>query len=95
MDFLTPVGHELAAALMPPREQKARHMTKLTAGNADDMTNLRSGNDAVEKLKMQLYTLPDIRQRRVDALKQAIRDGNYKISPLAVAAAMLSELDLE
>lgn len=70
-------------------------MTKLAAPNADDITNLCSGNDAVQKLKMQLYALPDIRQERVDVLKQAIRDGAYKISPLAVATAMLSELGLD
>jgi len=64
---------------------KPEDMTKPAAPNA-----LCSGSDAVQKLKMQLDTVPEIRQHRVDALKQAITDGTYKISPLGVATAMLA-----
>ncbi len=64
---------------------KPEDMTKPAAPNA-----LCSGSDTVQKLRMQLDTVPEIRQQRVDALKQAISDGTYKISPLAVATAMLA-----
>ena len=70
-------------------------MTKRVSQNADSTMDFPSGRDAVQKLKMQLDELPEIRQQRVDALKRAILDGTYEFSPLAVAAAMLADLGLE
>jgi len=70
-------------------------MTKLAEPNAEDTAHLSSGSDAVQRLKMQLDALPEIRQQRVDALKQGISDGTYKISPHAVASAMLADLGLK
>lgn len=46
----------------------------------------------MQKLKTQLDLLPEVRQPLVDALRQAISDGTYKISPQAVATAMLADL---
>ncbi len=66
--------------------------TNLAAPDAEDVAHLSSGSDAVQKLKLQLDALPDIRQQRVDALRQAISDGSYKISPQGIATAMLAEL---
>jgi len=74
---------------------KPADMTKLAAPNAEDIAHLSSGSDAVQKLKMQLDAFPEIRQQRVDALKQAINDGTYTISPHAVATAMLADLGLK
>ena len=69
----------------------AADLTKAAAPNAEDVAHLSSGSDAVQKLKTQLDAVPDVRQQRVDALRQAISDGTYKISPHAVAAAMLAD----
>jgi len=74
---------------------KPGDMTQLAAPSADDVAHLSSGSDAVQTLKMQLDTLPEIRQQRVDALKQAISEGTYKISAHAVATAMLADLGLK
>jgi negative regulator of flagellin synthesis FlgM len=60
--------------------------------NADDIAHLSSGSDAVQRLKMQLHTVPDVRQQRVDELSQAISNGTYKISPQGIANTMLAEL---
>jgi len=64
--------------------------TKLVAPDAEDVAHLSSGSDVVQNLKMQLDALPEVRQQRVDALRQAISDGTYKISPQGVATAMLA-----
>ena len=66
--------------------------THLVAPDAEDVAHLSSGSDAVQRLKTQLAALPDVRQQRVDALRQAISDGSYKISPQGIATAMLAEL---
>jgi flagellar biosynthesis anti-sigma factor FlgM len=66
-------------------------MTKPAAPSADRITHPSAERDIVQKLKTRLYALPEVRQQRVEALKQAIQDGTYKILPYAVATAMLSD----
>jgi len=61
------------------------------APNAEDMAHLSSGSEAVQKLRLQLDALPEVRQPRVDALRQAIGNGTFKISPQDIAAAMLAD----
>lgn len=65
--------------------------TQVKDPNADDVAHLSSGTDAVQKLKEQLAALPEVRQERVDALKQAISEGTYRISPRLIATAMLAD----
>jgi anti-sigma28 factor (negative regulator of flagellin synthesis) len=36
--------------------------------------------------------LPEVRQRRVEALARALRDGQYEVSSEQVADALLSEI---
>ncbi len=73
---------------------KSADVTRSAAPNADDVAHLSSGSDAVAKLKVQLDTVPEIRQQRVDALKQAITNGTYNVSPHGVATAMLADAGL-
>ena len=70
---------------------KPADTTKLEAPNAEDIAHLSSGSDALQKLKVQLDALPEIRQQRVDALRQAISDSTYTISPHSIATAMLAD----
>ena len=74
---------------------KTADMTKAAPPDAEDVAHLSSGSDAVLRLKVQLDTVPDIRQERVEALRQAINDGTYQISPQAVATAMLADSALK
>ncbi len=71
---------------------KAADMTKAAAPDAEDIAHLSSGSDAVQKLKTQLDAVPEVRQQRVDVLRQAISNGTYKISPQGIATAMLADL---
>jgi flagellar biosynthesis anti-sigma factor FlgM len=61
------------------------------APTATGVAHRSKWSNAVKRLKTQLDTVPEIRQDRVDVLRQAIKDGSYKISPHAVATAMLAE----
>ncbi len=58
---------------------------------ADDVAQLSTGSDSVQLLKAQLGSVPELRQPRVDALRQAIADGRFKVSPQRTAAAMMSD----
>jgi flagellar biosynthesis anti-sigma factor FlgM len=56
----------------------------------DDVANLSTGSDSVQRLKTQLDAVPDVRQQLVDGLRQAVADGSFKVSPQHIAEAMLS-----
>ena len=60
---------------------------------ADDVAHLSTGSDSVQALKAQLASVPEVRQPRVDALRQAIADGSFKVSPERIAEAMTSGRD--
>ncbi len=70
---------------------KPEGVTQPEAPTATGKAHVSKWSDAVERFKMQLDTLPEIRQERVDVLRQAIKNGSYKISPQAVANAILAE----
>ena len=58
---------------------------------ADDVAQLSTGSDAVQNLKVELEKLPDVRQARVESLRQAINNGSFKVSPERIAQAMLAD----
>jgi len=70
---------------------KTADMTKAAPPDAEDVAHLSSGSDAVHRLKAQLDTISEVRQERVDTLRRAINDGTYRVSPQAVATAMLAD----
>jgi flagellar biosynthesis anti-sigma factor FlgM len=56
----------------------------------EDVAQLPPSSDAVHKLKALLDTVPDIRQQRVESLRQAIVNGSFKVSLEHIAEAMLA-----
>lgn len=55
-----------------------------------DVASLSTGSDAVQQLKAHLDGIPDVRQQRVNDLRQAIGNGTYQVSPAKIAEAMLA-----
>jgi negative regulator of flagellin synthesis FlgM len=56
---------------------------------AGDTVNLTSGAKLLERLEKSLASLPDIDSNRVEAIKQAIANGEYEIDAEAIASAMI------
>lgn len=56
-----------------------------------DRTTFRSDSVSLGALVSQAMRSPEIRQDRVDQLKQSISIGQYKLDPHAIAAAMIDE----
>lgn len=54
-----------------------------------DTVNLTTGAKLLERLEKSLASLPDVDSNRVEAVKQAIADGEYEIDAEAIAAAMI------
>ncbi|MGA8939011.1 MAG: flagellar biosynthesis anti-sigma factor FlgM [Acidobacteriaceae bacterium] len=57
----------------------------------DDRTSLSSGAVAVASLVSTALNLPDVRQGKVDSLREAISAGQYQVDPASVAASMVGE----
>lgn len=49
-----------------------------------------SATRTIERLKLHLKAVPDVRRQRVQELRQAIREGRFVISPERIAEAMLA-----
>ena len=60
-------------------------------GVSQDRTTLSSDTVAVSSLASQAMETSPIRQDRVDALRQAIEKGQYKLEPDKIAEAILKE----
>lgn len=58
--------------------------------SATDVAHLSTGSDAVQNLKARLANIPDVRQERVDSLRQAVSSGSFQVSPTSIAEAMLA-----
>jgi flagellar biosynthesis anti-sigma factor FlgM len=61
-------------------------------GLSPDEARFSVDGEKVQQLKADLSGLPDLRQDRVVALKQAIEEGSYNVSDQQIAQAMSSEL---
>ena len=74
----------------PAATRGTQDMVEPLGRSATDVASLSTGSDAVQQLKAQLSNVPDVRQRRVDSLRQAIGDGTFQVSPASIAEAMLA-----
>jgi len=67
----------------------------VTGRSLADVTHLFTGSVVVQTLKAHLDKLPEIRQQKVDSLKQAIAEGRYQMHPQQIADAMFADGGLD
>lgn len=53
-----------------------------------DRASLKNGSATVQSLQQQALAVPEVRQDKVDALKQQIQSGQYNANPAETAKAM-------
>lgn len=58
----------------------------------EDQAQLSSTHAQVQALTAQAAQLPEVRQERVQALRQAVESGRYRVNPQHVAGAMLAHM---
>lgn len=61
-------------------------------GPQEDGAVLSSSAQVAAALSAQFAATPEVRQNRVEALRQAINDGTYQVSPQQVAHSLFAEL---
>jgi flagellar biosynthesis anti-sigma factor FlgM len=62
-----------------------------SAPNVEDTTSLSVGTLSISSLTSQAMTSPEIRQDKVEALRQSIQNGDYKVEADKVAHAILNQ----
>ena len=62
------------------------------AGSEDDQALLSLDRGKVQALEAKVMSAPEIRQERVEALRNQIQSGTYQAPPEQTAEAMLSEM---
>lgn len=69
---------------------EAKPAAKIIANT--DRVELSANSINIQKAKEVLLTTPDVRTDKVQALKEQVERGEYKIDPMAVADKMLLSL---
>jgi negative regulator of flagellin synthesis FlgM len=60
--------------------------------SSQDQAQLSVDNNTIQQLKANLSQVPEVRQERVDALRQAVSNGSYQVSDQQLSDAMGSDL---
>lgn len=68
--------------------QQPSSATASTNANVLDTASLKNDSATVSSLQQQALAVPDVRQDKVDALKQQIQSGQYNADPAETAKAM-------
>jgi negative regulator of flagellin synthesis FlgM len=59
------------------------------AGIGEDTANLCSGSANIDALTAKALETSEVRQDKIEALRQAVQSGQYKIEPDKIAQAMI------
>jgi flagellar biosynthesis anti-sigma factor FlgM len=59
-------------------------------GATEDRTTFHSDPTSVQSLTSQALNSPEIRQNKVDALRQSVGNGEYQIDPTKIAEAFIA-----
>jgi flagellar biosynthesis anti-sigma factor FlgM len=76
----------LPTALGAQAAEKNNHTTE---SSTDDRVTLGSRDTQVPSLTAQAMETPEIRQDKVEQIRQAINNGSYNLDPHAIADAMI------
>jgi flagellar biosynthesis anti-sigma factor FlgM len=58
----------------------------------EDQAQLSGAHVEVQALTAQASQLPEVREERVQSLRQAIHTGEYQVDPLKIAGALFSSI---
>ncbi|HUA16191.1 MAG TPA: flagellar biosynthesis anti-sigma factor FlgM [Verrucomicrobiae bacterium] len=73
-------------------QSAARTSNSGTSAIGEDQAQLSGAHLQVQALAAQASQMPEVRQERVQALRQAIQSGHYNASPEQVAGAVIDHM---
>jgi len=94
IDPFSSAASQLSSDLSSQRvgaQAAAQSSAKSQGISNDDRTTLTSDTTSLASLVSTALSSPEVRQGRVDNLRQAISNGEYQIDPSSVAGAIVGE----
>jgi len=88
---LNQVAASQIASEASPKQVNAENTAASDLANVSDRTTLTSTQQSLNTLVSTAMSSPEIRQDRVDSLKQAISNGTYELDPKKIASSMIDE----
>jgi len=73
------------------QQVNAQNTAKTGQSTAEDRATLTSDSSTVGSLVSTALSSPEIRQDKVDSLRQAISSGQYNLDPTQIAASMVDD----
>jgi len=75
-----------------PQSAGAAGTSSASSALGEDQAQLSGAHVQVQALAAEAAHLPEIRQERVQALRQAIQSGQYQASPEKIAGALFAQM---
>ncbi len=88
---LNQVAASQIASESSPKPVDAENTAASGLAGGEDRTTLTSTQQSLNALVSTAMSSPEIRQDRVDSLKQAISNGTYELDPQKIASSMIDE----
>jgi flagellar biosynthesis anti-sigma factor FlgM len=88
IDANQPLSNPLATETAAAKSGKSSSTSSVSSG---DDASFSANAGGISALEANVLATPDVRQQKVAALQQAIRQGSYVVDPGQIADAMLNE----
>ncbi len=73
--------------------KQSQQIDKLNNSRAKDSMSISNKAKQISGIEKKLADIPDIRQDKVDSIKNAIENGEYQVDSKAIAKKILSTLE--
>ena len=83
--------HQSTRATDPVRTPECHSSKPMPAADDADSIHVANSPEQVASLVERANDLPDVRHERVEAIKQAIQSGKYRVSANEIAEAILRD----
>jgi flagellar biosynthesis anti-sigma factor FlgM len=88
IDVNSPIVSQMPAERTP--KQVSAGITDKGVSETGDRTTLNSTSSSVQLLTQQALQSPEVRQDKIDAIRQSISSGQYQVDPAKIADAMIA-----
>lgn len=92
IDAAVPLPENVQAQKVTRSGSSSQQSSLAQVSSGQDQALLSIDSGTVQQLKANLTQLPDVRQERVNALRQAVGSGSYQVSDQQLSDAIGSEL---
>ena len=92
IDAALPLPENIQTQNVTRSGSSAAQSSTALAASTQDQAQLSVESGTVQQMKTTLSHLPEIRQERVNALRQAVNSGSYQVSNQQLADAIGSDL---